>query len=96
MTFAVLKDLARQAHANGIGWITFRWEHAAAIHRLCPGDAVAYGKAVGMLLHIVCTGEEAGMRPPPVAGDDEMMPWERDDAAAKFQGRLFDNSLEYS
>jgi hypothetical protein len=78
-TIQALERAAVAAHTRGVGWTAF-WElHGAAVRACDPYNAGRYRRLYLRLLSIVTSGDTNGMMP--VADDDSLGPWERDDNA---------------
>jgi hypothetical protein len=74
-----LERAAIAAFHRGLGWSQF-WERYGAAVRACdPYNAGRYRRLYLRLLSIVTSGATDGMMP--VADDDNLEPWERDDNA---------------
>ncbi|MCX7428833.1 MAG: hypothetical protein NTW96_24805 [Planctomycetia bacterium] len=104
MTNEIVKRLehaALDAHAAGWTWLQFWQEHGEKMRKAEPINARRYHRLADHLLALVVSGNADGHVPI----DDDVMPWEADDALvevsdthteAKLQpGFLFDARPEY-
>ena len=71
-----LERLALDAHRDGWTWHQFWREHGEAMKKAEPVNRRAYHRLADHLLALVVSGHVIGHTP---VGDDDVMPWERDD-----------------
>lgn len=73
------KQLERRAvevHRRGEQWAVFWEQHGDDVRAVEPYNRGRFRRLVDRLLALVCSGDCDGVEP---IGDDDAMPWERDD-----------------
>jgi len=74
------RTLEREAlsyRASGTPWSAFWYRNAHAIREAAADDPQRLQRLVNRLLHLLTTGDTAGLQP---VGDADTVPWEMDDA----------------